>query len=276
MKHVKDCYYFPHDSNARSDPKIMALIQKYGIEGYGRWWVLVEMLSEQKDYKMKHSQWVTNALAMAMLCQPNGAEEFVNDCINEFELILSDGEYFWSNSLIERMKIKEEKRRKKSEAGKKGAETRWHDGEEWQSHGTANGNAIADQKQTNGKNGKGKESKGKENKNNTVQYTDDFEEFWRLYPRKVKKPDAFKRWNARLKEGHTNLEMVNALKEYLKEIRENGTEKKFIKHPSTFIGPSKDFKDYIKTEEEKPKKKVLGVKSYQEAVKEEEERRAIK
>lgn len=35
MKHVKDCYYFPHDSNARSDPKIMALIQKYGIEGYG-------------------------------------------------------------------------------------------------------------------------------------------------------------------------------------------------------------------------------------------------
>ena len=111
----------------------------------------------------------------------------------------------------------------------------------------------------------------KEGKNN---YTEDFEEFWGLYPRKVKKPDAFKRWNARLKEGHTNLEMVNALKEYLKEIRENGTEKKFIKHPSTFIGPSKDFKDYIKTEQEVSEKKVLPVKSYQEAVKEEEERRA--
>ncbi len=125
---MKDAYFFSHDSNARNDPKIMALINVYGMEGYGRWWVLVEMLREQTDYKLKLRQWSTNALAMAMLWDANGVEKFIHDCVNEFELLESDGDYIWSNSLLRRMSILDERRKKRSEAGKKGAKKRWSDG----------------------------------------------------------------------------------------------------------------------------------------------------
>ena len=166
MDHVKESYYFSHDSNARSDPKIMALINLYGMEGYGRWWVVVEMLREQTDYKLKHCQWLTNAIAMAMLCDANSAEKFISDCINEFELLESDGEYFWSNSLLRRMEIKEMKRQQKVEAGRKGAEKRWSDGTAIATPKQRHGTAKAEPKQSDGtvvaKNGKGKESKRKE------------------------------------------------------------------------------------------------------------------
>ncbi len=32
---MKETYYFLHDYNARNDPKIPAMISKYGAEGYG-------------------------------------------------------------------------------------------------------------------------------------------------------------------------------------------------------------------------------------------------
>lgn len=124
---MKDAYFFSHDSNARNDPKIMALINVYGMEGYGRWWVLVEMLREQTDYKLKLRQWSTNALAMAMLWEANSVEKFIHDCVNEFELLESDGDYVWSNSLLRRMSVLDDRRKKRSEAGKKGAKKRWSD-----------------------------------------------------------------------------------------------------------------------------------------------------
>ena len=47
----KDAYYFPHDSNAKDDPKCMHLIESLGLEGYGIYWVLVESLRDQPSYK---------------------------------------------------------------------------------------------------------------------------------------------------------------------------------------------------------------------------------
>jgi hypothetical protein len=44
---MKDAYYFSHDTNARNDPKIAAMRQSYGVEGYGLYWIVVEMLAER-------------------------------------------------------------------------------------------------------------------------------------------------------------------------------------------------------------------------------------
>lgn len=153
----KDAFYFSHDSNARNDPKIMALIKTYGIQGYGWFWILIETLSEQKGYKLSHKQWVYDALAMAMLCDCDSTIKFIDDCINQYELLKSDEEYFWSESLLRRMKLKEDKRQKRIEAGKKGAKNRWKDGNAIAMPDQPHSNAIA-------KDGKGKESKEKENK----------------------------------------------------------------------------------------------------------------
>ncbi|MFA5324299.1 MAG: Lin1244/Lin1753 domain-containing protein [Smithella sp.] len=153
----KDAYYFSHDSNARNDPKILAMMNIYRCEGYGWFWIVIEMLSEQSDYKLKHCLWVYNALAIAMLCDAITAEKFVMACINDFELLRSDNQHFWSESLLRRMKMKEQKREIRSIAGRKGAASRW-----------GNGNAMPMPIQTDdtaiAKDGKGKERKVKKRK----------------------------------------------------------------------------------------------------------------
>lgn len=47
----KDAYYFPHFCNARSDRKIKRLKKDLGIEGYGIYFMTLEVLREQTDFK---------------------------------------------------------------------------------------------------------------------------------------------------------------------------------------------------------------------------------
>ena len=152
----KNTYYFSHDLNARSDPKIMAMLQEYGIAGYGAWWVVIETLAEQSEYELPKKGWVWSALARAIGWQTQEVADFIERLINEFELLQEDEEHFYSCSLKKRMSYLDDKRKKRSEAGKKGAEKRWEK--------RGNGNAIANAKQSHSnvmaKDGKGTERKG--------------------------------------------------------------------------------------------------------------------
>ncbi|GAF86139.1 unnamed protein product, partial [marine sediment metagenome] len=47
----KDAYYFPHYSNARNDAKIIRLRRVLGLEGYAIYFMLLEILREQTNYK---------------------------------------------------------------------------------------------------------------------------------------------------------------------------------------------------------------------------------
>lgn len=118
---MKEAYYFSHDSNARHDPKILSMRTVYGSEGYGWYWIIIEMLREQDDFKIELTKYVWNALAMQTQCNADAMHSFVEDCINEFKLFSSDGNYFWSESLNRRMDIRNEK----SEKARKAAEARW-------------------------------------------------------------------------------------------------------------------------------------------------------
>ena len=46
----KDAYYFSHDSNARNDQRLVKIRMKYGMEGYGIYFGIIEILREQRDY----------------------------------------------------------------------------------------------------------------------------------------------------------------------------------------------------------------------------------
>jgi len=48
---MKDAFYFPHFCNARHDRKIMRLRKELGIEGYGIFFMLLEILRDQIDFK---------------------------------------------------------------------------------------------------------------------------------------------------------------------------------------------------------------------------------
>lgn len=100
--------------------------------------------------------------------------------------------------------------------------------------------------------------------NNTVnKYMADFEEFWKLYPRKVGKAAAFKTYKARLKEGVTKDTLLTALKNYNRKITDEHTTETYIMYPKTFLSKDRNFDDYLEykspqdRQEEKPISKLV-------------------
>jgi len=116
----KDAYYFSHDSNARQDPKCAALINDYGPEGYGIFWMLVEIMSEQENYKIKKFPKLYEGLAKQMGSNASLLRSITEAMLHDYELLLEDECYIWSNSLLRRMDEKEKKRTAKAEAGRIG------------------------------------------------------------------------------------------------------------------------------------------------------------
>ena len=241
---MKEAYYFSHDSNARHDPKITAMRGVYGSEGYGWYWMLIEMMRESEGYKLDmHSKYAFNAFALQLHGDSNRIEEFINDCINEFNLFDADETHFWSASLLRRMEIREQK----SEARRKAAKARW-DKEKQPSEGNGE-NAQSMQMHSNADaNGmQGKESKVKEsklNKNKKDIYTSDFESFWNVYPRKLGKKEAFKTWNTVIKKGEDPQVIIQCAENYKTQCDRLRTETQYIKHPKTFLNEER-YKDYL-------------------------------
>ena len=117
----------------------------YKGEGYGWYWMIIELMREQEDYALSiEGKYVWNAFALQLDTTAEKVKAFVEDCISEFRLFESDGIKFWSKSLKERMKVKEEK----SEKARKSAEARWNkpskqaNQEETQCEGNANASKI--------------------------------------------------------------------------------------------------------------------------------------
>jgi hypothetical protein len=237
----KEAYYFSHDANARHDPKILAMRSEFGIQGYGVYWVIVEMLREQEDYKLPMKKYIWNAIAMQVQCKDyanDNAKSFVESCINEYELFNSDGDFFWSNSLLKRMEKKNDVSQKRSKAAK----ARWekasdtNDSQETKDENAMQNNAIAMQSDAI----KGKERKGNKNKLKDISSKDDesleneFNRFWDAYPKKVDKKKAFEKFKVAFKK-HGADKIIEGAKKYAKECEVKGTEKQFIKHATTFL-----------------------------------------
>ena len=119
---AKEAYYFSHDSNASQDPKIIQMCSVYKAEGYGWYWMLIEMMREQEDFKLPiRGKYAINALALHLYADALIFAQFIDDCVNEFYLFERDEYNLWSDSLIRRMSLREEKKEK----AKKAAQVRW-------------------------------------------------------------------------------------------------------------------------------------------------------
>lgn len=116
----KDAYYFSHDCNAKDDPKCVLLIEQLGLEGYGIFWILVETLREQPNFKYPI------ILLPALARRFNTTTEKLKAVVYNYMLFkIENEELFYSESLIERMNILANNREKRSLAGRKGNEKRW-------------------------------------------------------------------------------------------------------------------------------------------------------
>ena len=120
MNNKKDAYYFPHDSNARHDPKIVKMLTQYP-NGYQWYFMLVEILREQADYKYKKDAFSWDAISSELHISNDQAKQFVTDCVKKFHLFRQSKSFFWSESLVNRMAGKDQK----SEIYRLNAKSRW-------------------------------------------------------------------------------------------------------------------------------------------------------
>lgn len=121
---MKDSLYFSHDGDARNDLKIKALIKRYGIEGYGIYWIILELMRAQENYKLSKKEYVLEGVCDEIGKDMNFLRGFLNDCVKVFELFSNDKDYFWSESFLKRMGKKDEIIELKRKAGLASAEKR--------------------------------------------------------------------------------------------------------------------------------------------------------
>ena len=151
----KDAYYFSHDSNARNDQRLMLVRMKYGMEGYGIYFGIIEILREQSDYKLGSCQF--DSIAFDLRVDVKKVEDIVMGEYHLFEWDAINSE-FWSASLKRRMEKLDLIKQKRAEAGRKGGKSK----------------PIAKQVLN-------KESKGKDNKGKHIKEKDAFKDMQKRY-----------------------------------------------------------------------------------------------
>lgn len=81
---MKDTFYFSHDVNARSDPKLIKVQMMHGMTGIGIYWCIVEMLYENSGFILPEYDRITFEL--------RNDETVIKSIINDFGLFeIMDG-----------------------------------------------------------------------------------------------------------------------------------------------------------------------------------------
>lgn len=222
---MKDAYYFSHDSNAKDDPKCVLLIEQLGMEGYGIFWVLIETLRDQPEYKYPL------ALIPALARRYNTTTEKVKTVVMQYGLFeIADEEFFYSDSLNRRMQHLEYKRQIAVKAGKKSAESRLLNSGSTDVEPTLNECSTS----------KVKESKGKESKENIPPISPmgidaRFEKLWQAYPKKIGKGAAEKAFKKYKPDDGLLERMLSALSAQKRSEQWSKDGGKFIPYPATWL-----------------------------------------
>tara|TARA_R100000005_G_C4999883_1_gene206710 strand:- start:3504 stop:4277 length:774 start_codon:yes stop_codon:yes gene_type:complete len=104
--------YFPHDSNARNDYKLIKLRSKYNYEGFGIYFALLELLFSENN-KLRIDDFET--LAFGLQCD----SAILKDIIQNFDLFEFEGDFFYSKRLSKTLDDICQKSLKASENAKK-------------------------------------------------------------------------------------------------------------------------------------------------------------
>lgn len=230
---MKDAYFFPHDSNARNDEKMLACRAVYGMEGIGIFWCIVEMLRDASGYKLVRNKYTFQTIATQLNIEHQKAETFINDCVNEFTnsegvgLLCMDEKYLWSESLLRRMEVIDEKRAKARES----ANIRWQKGRETNVNiPQSDINANAMRTHSDGNASKVKDSKVKDSKKKDVKASpvkQKFGQFLNVFLTTEEYEKLKERFNS------TAEEKIEELSEALKS--KAGYDRKYTDHYATIL-----------------------------------------
>jgi uncharacterized phage protein (TIGR02220 family) len=199
---MKETFYFSHDYNTRTDPKIKRLLQKHGILGYGIFWALVEDLYQNAN--ALPTDYENIAYDLRTEC------ELVKSIVNDFDLFKIIGDTFQSLSIERRLVERSEK----SNKAKDSANARWNKVKDANAF-NKDANALLTQSDSNAiKESKVKEIKVKEIKEEDKSSNVDLLSFLNTTTGKAFKvitSKAEKNVKLRLKEGFTNEDIKRAI-----------------------------------------------------------------
>lgn len=105
---MKNDNFFKHDASASNDERIMVLIEREGLKGYGAYWMLIEALRKQEDLYSSFS------LLRSLAYRSRVHVDFLMRIVKDFGLFVVEGERFYSPGLMKRMAIYIEKGRRMS------------------------------------------------------------------------------------------------------------------------------------------------------------------
>ena len=114
MKNKLTSKYISHDINARMDIKMLRLRKKLGAEGYGIFWMLIEILASQDEFKffLDEIDLISDEIKVS--------KKKILSVIQDFDLFKIENGYFFSESLNSRLnKYLEKVSKLKSNANKR-------------------------------------------------------------------------------------------------------------------------------------------------------------
>ena len=153
--------YFPHDSNARNDERLVKVRMQHGPAGYGVYFMLVERLREDPEYMSVVDY---NLIAFDLRIDASLAKSIIRDFgLFAFTVDPERGECFYSESLRQRMARKDEITAKRKAASAIGVSVRQENREKTKTTETSN-QMVAETQPNGTPNGSEKRTKGKESK----------------------------------------------------------------------------------------------------------------
>jgi len=115
---MKDSYWFRHDSSAGRGLKMRKMSHKFGHEGKGLYWDVVEILRDTNEYKFER-----NNESLELLCDIVGFKDesrflvWFDYCL-KVGLFDFDDDYFWCAPLVSNMKNWESKKANGAKGGR--------------------------------------------------------------------------------------------------------------------------------------------------------------
>jgi uncharacterized protein YdaU (DUF1376 family) len=123
--------YFNHDSNSFTDIKIIKMRSKLGIESYGIFWALLELLFAEEN-KLCVDDY--SVLAFSLQCDP----KILKQVIEDFDLFVIEDGCFYSKRLNKQI----EDINSKSNKAKESASKRWNNANAKQTHSDSNASKV--------------------------------------------------------------------------------------------------------------------------------------
>ena len=123
--------YFNHDSTARNDYRIVKMRSKLGMEAYGIFWSILEMLFTEEN-KLCIDDY--DSLAFGLQCDP----KILKQVIEDFDLFIIEDNCFYSRRLNNQI----EEINNKSNKAKDNAKKRWNNATAMQPHCDSNASRV--------------------------------------------------------------------------------------------------------------------------------------